>query len=147
MLISSFTLAWRRSISHILCTVRLGIGKQSGFILITMLLLFRKGLLDLRSSVTSGMRMLIMLIRWEIFSSRMLGGKGREWLGLQLSRLGLVGKSSPCSVASTLDSSIRDCMIPLDFCWRRLVEMRLWCSFITFLRGSAPFLSFRIYSV
>ena len=46
VLISSFALAWQRSISHILCAVRLGIGKRSGFISITMLLLFRRGLLD-----------------------------------------------------------------------------------------------------
>ena len=52
VLISSFVLAWRRSISRILCAVRLGIGKRSGFISITMLLLFRRGLLDLRSRVT-----------------------------------------------------------------------------------------------
>ena len=38
MLISSFVLAWRRSIFRILCAVRLGIGKRSGFISITMLL-------------------------------------------------------------------------------------------------------------
>ena len=65
VLISSFTLAWRSSISRILCAVRLGIGKRSGFISITMLLLFRRGLLDHRSRVTSGVCLLVMLIRWE----------------------------------------------------------------------------------
>ena len=42
VLISSSVLAWRRSTSRILCTVSLGIGKRSGFISITMLLLFRE---------------------------------------------------------------------------------------------------------
>jgi len=42
-----------------------------------------------------------------------------------LSRPGLGGRSSPYSVVATLDSSIRDCMIPLDFRQRRPVEMRL----------------------
>ena len=69
VLISSFALAWRRSISHILCAVRLGIGKRSDFISIIMLLLFRRGLLVLRSRATSGVYLLVMLIRWERFSS------------------------------------------------------------------------------
>ena len=67
VLIFSFALAWRRSISRILCAVRLGIGKRSGFIFITMLLLFRRGLLDLRHRVTSGVCLLSMLIRWRRF--------------------------------------------------------------------------------
>ena len=45
--ISCFILAWRRSISRVLCVVRLGIGRRSSFILITMLLSFRRGVLDL----------------------------------------------------------------------------------------------------
>ena len=77
VLIFSFALAWRRSISRILCTVRLGIGKRSGFISITMLPLFRKGLLDLQSIVTSGVCLLVMLIRLESFSSGLLIGEGR----------------------------------------------------------------------
>ena len=40
VLIFSFALAWWRSISCILCAVRLGIGKRSGFILITICLLY-----------------------------------------------------------------------------------------------------------
>ena len=67
VLISSSVLAWRRSTSRILCAVRLGIGKWSGFILITMLQLFRRGLLDHQSRVTSGVFLLVMLIRWESF--------------------------------------------------------------------------------
>jgi len=78
VLIFSFALAWRRSISRILCAVRLGIEKRSGFISITMLLLFRRGLLDLRSRVTSGVCLLVMPIRWKSFSSGLLGGEGRE---------------------------------------------------------------------
>jgi len=62
-LISSFVPAWRRNISRILCAVRLGIGKQSGFISITMLLLFQRGPLGLRSTVTSGVCLMAMLIR------------------------------------------------------------------------------------
>ena len=77
VLISSSVLAWRRSISRILCAVRLGIGKQSGFISITMLLPFRRGLLGLRNSVTSGVCLLVMLIRWESFSSGLLSSEGR----------------------------------------------------------------------
>ena len=80
VLISSFTLAWRRSISHIICAIRLGIGKQSGFISITMLLLFRRGLLGLRSRATSGVYLLVMLIMWESISSGLLSGEGRgDW--------------------------------------------------------------------
>jgi hypothetical protein len=45
----------------------LGIGKRSDFILITMLLLFRRGHLDHRSRVTSGVCLLVMLIRWGSF--------------------------------------------------------------------------------
>jgi hypothetical protein len=71
VLIFNFVLAWRRSIFHILCIVRLGIGRWSGFILIIMLLLFRKGLLDLRKSVTSGMLVLRMWIRWMSFLRRL----------------------------------------------------------------------------
>ena len=67
VLISSSVLAWQRSISRILCAVRLGIGKRSGFISITMLLLFRRGLLDHQSHVTSGVCLLVMLINWESF--------------------------------------------------------------------------------
>jgi len=63
VLISSFVPAWRRNISRILCAVRLGIGKQSGFISITMLLLFQRGPLGLRSTVTSGVCLMAMLIR------------------------------------------------------------------------------------
>ena len=40
---------------------------------------------------------------------------------LQLCRLCSGDKSSPCRAVSTLGSSIRDCMIPLDFRRRRLV--------------------------
>ena len=67
VLIFSFALARQRSISRILCTVRLGIGKRSGFISIAMLLPFQRGLLDLRGRVTSGVCLLVMLIRWESF--------------------------------------------------------------------------------
>jgi hypothetical protein len=42
----------------------LGIGKRSGFISITMLLLFRRGPLDHRSRVTRGVCLLVMPIRW-----------------------------------------------------------------------------------
>jgi hypothetical protein len=55
----------------------LGIVKRSGFILITMLLLFRRWLLDLRRRVTSGVCLLVMLIRWGSFSHRLLSGEGR----------------------------------------------------------------------
>ena len=58
------------------------------------------------------MRMLRIWIRWESFLRELLSGGRREWLGLQLLRVGLWGKSSPCSAAATLDSSIRDCTIP-----------------------------------
>jgi len=42
-----------------------------------MLLLFRKGLLDLCKSVTSGMLVLRMLIRWMNFLRRLLSGRER----------------------------------------------------------------------